>query len=104
VTLPSAHAPRFDASRALALAPVVMSLVAIALLIEGLIQYGVAAPPQADEVWQARVFQLLLAAELPVIAAFVITRLRARAGYLPVLAAHAALWIGAAAAAAIFFG
>ena len=50
--------------------PVTMSLAALALVVAHIIQYGPA--PQADEGTAAHLWQLLMAAQLPIVAFFAI--------------------------------
>lgn len=56
------------AKRPTAFLPIVMSLAALALVLVHVAVYG--APPEADEGTPAHVFQLLMAAQVPIIATF----------------------------------
>ena len=82
-----------------AFAPIVMSLAALALIVGVLVTVGVTH--EADEGTPARVWQLLMAGQLPVVAYFAIKWLpRRRREALFVLALQAAA--GVAAAAPVF--
>lgn len=86
-------------ARPTAYAPMAMSLAALALVLTYLARYGpVPENPQGDEGAAAHTFQLLLAAQLPVIAVFAATWLpRAPAGALKVLALQALAGLAALA-------
>ena len=71
--------------------PIAMSLVSLALVIEGHIEFG-AHPPQ-DEGWQAHLFQLLMGAQLPIIVLFVVYSRFAFKKHLPVFAVQVLLWL-----------
>ena len=81
-------------------APIVMSLIALALVLEGTLEFGTQAP--ADEGWQAHIFQLLMVIELPIIAMFAIAGVRSQPRLLRILAAQIGLWIAAGLAAYLF--
>ena len=53
-------------------APVIMSLLALALIVEGLAQFGL-HHREADEGWQAHLFQLLIVLQVPIVLLFVAT-------------------------------
>jgi len=53
-------------------APVIMSFLAIALIVEGLVQFGL-HHREADEGWQAHLFQLLMVLQVPFVFLFVAT-------------------------------
>ena len=74
-------------------APIVMSLLCFGVIAEANLEFGSSRP--SDEEWQAHIFQILMALELPIILIFVITDWRSIPGILPVLAAQLALWFGA---------
>jgi hypothetical protein len=86
--------------RVCGIAPIVMSLIALALVIEGVIEFG--NRPPADEGWQAHIFQILMAAELPVIIAFVAMSWRSLKRSLPTLGAQVLLWMVAVGAVRFF--
>jgi len=74
------------ARRFTALAPIAMSLLALALAIEGHLEFG--NHPPADEGWQAHLFQLLIVLQAPIVVLFVVSRWRSLRALLPVLAAQ----------------
>jgi len=80
--------------------PIVMSLIALALVIEGVIEFG--NHPPADEGWQAHIFQILIVAELPIIAAFVVVSWHSLKRSLPTLGAQVLLWAVALGAVRFF--
>jgi hypothetical protein len=83
-----------------ALAPVIMSLAALAVLLAHVARYGVVRG--ADEGAAAHVFQLLMAAQLPIVAFFAIKWIpRGPRQALSVLAVQAGAF--AAACAAVFW-
>jgi hypothetical protein len=86
--------------RICAIAPIAMSLIALAIVIEGVIEFG--NHPPADEGWQAHVFQILIVAELPIIVAFVALSWRSLKRNLPTLAAQGLLWAAALGAVRFF--
>jgi len=53
-------------------APLVMSLLALALIIEGLVQFGL-HHREVDEGWQAHLFQLLMVLQVPIVLLFAAT-------------------------------
>jgi hypothetical protein len=77
-----------------------MSLIALALVIEGVIEFG--NHPPADEGWQAHIFQILIVAELPIIAAFVVVSWHSLKRSLPTLGAQVLLWAVALGAVRFF--
>jgi len=80
--------------------PIVMSLVALSLVLEHYARVGIVHEP--DEVTEAHLFQLLMAAQVPVIAFFAVSSLsRAPRQGIPVLALQAAAAI--AAFAGVYF-
>jgi len=81
-------------------APICMSVLALALVAEGAIQYG--NHPPADEGWQAHLFQLLMAVQVPIIFIFVVVCWRSLRQNLPVLAAQVVLWLAALGAVRFF--
>ncbi|MGD0547075.1 MAG: hypothetical protein ABR991_04530 [Terracidiphilus sp.] len=92
-----------DASRVkriCAFAPILMSLIALALVIEGVIEFG--NHPPADEGWQAHIFQILMVAELPIIFAFVAMNWRSLRRNLPTLGTQVLLWMVAIGAVRFF--
>lgn len=84
-------------------APVIMSLLALALIIEGLAQFGF-HHREADEGWQAHVFQLLMVLQVPIMLLFAATANWKQPGRtLLVLGVQAAAW-GAALGALYIAG
>lgn len=81
-------------------APIVMSLIALAVVIEGVLQFG--SHPPADEGWQAHVFQILMVVQVPLILLFVAISWRTSRRSLPVLGAQALLWMLAVGAVGFF--
>jgi hypothetical protein len=77
-----------------------MSLAALALVVEGAIQFG--SHPLADEGWQAHTFQLLMIVQVPIILLFIANNWRSLRQHLPVLAAQVALWLLALGALRFF--
>ena len=53
-------------------APVIMSLFALALILEGLVQFGL-HHREMDEGWQAHLFQLLMVLQVPIVLLFAAT-------------------------------
>ncbi len=53
-------------------APLIMSLLALVLVIEGLLQFGL-DHREVDEGWQAHLFQLLMLLQVPVVILFAAT-------------------------------
>jgi hypothetical protein len=88
------------AKRVCGIAPIVMSLIALVLVIEGVIEVG--NHPPADEGWQAHIFQILMIAELPIIFAFVLMNRHSLKRILPTLGAQVLLWLIAAGAVRFF--
>jgi hypothetical protein len=82
------------------IAPIVMSLISLALVIEGAIEFG--SHPPADEGWQAHIFQLLMVTELPIILAFVVIGWHSLKRNLPTLGAQVLLWAVALGAVRFF--
>ncbi len=92
-----------DTSRARAfckVAPMVMSLIALAIVIEGVIEFG--SHPPADEGWQAHLFQILMVTELPIMLAFLVMSWHSLKRNLPTLATQLALWAVAIGAVRFF--
>ena len=77
--------------RAIKFAPMVMSLLALGLVAEGVIEFG--QNPPKDEGWQAHLFQILMVVQLPIILAFLITGWRSLKQNLPVVGTQVALWL-----------
>jgi len=71
--------------------PIVMSLVSLAIVIQGHMEFG--SHPPADEGWQAHVFQFLMGAQVPIILLFAVNSRFAFRKHLPVLVAQIALWV-----------
>jgi hypothetical protein len=82
------------------IAPIVMSLIALVLVVEGVIEFG--NHPPADEGWQAHIFQILMVAELPIIVAFVVLSSRSLKQNLAILGAQVLLWAVALGAVRFF--
>ena len=84
-------------------APVIMSLLAFALIIEGLVQFGL-HHREVDEGWQAHLFQLLMVLQVPIVLLFAATANWKHPGRaLRVLGLQAAAW-GAALGALYIAG
>ena len=77
------------ARRISAIAPIVMSLVSLAVVIEGHFEFG--SSPPTDEGWQAHIFQLMMVFQLPIIVLFVVASWRSLQRSLPVIGAQAFL-------------
>jgi hypothetical protein len=88
------------AQRFCKIAPIVMSLIALALVIEGVVEFG--NHPPADEGWQAHIFQILMIAELPIIIAFVVLSWHSLKRSLAILGAQVLLWTVALGAVRFF--
>lgn len=86
--------------RTIAFAPIVMSLLALAIVIEGHIEFGSHPPP--DEGWQAHLFQLMMVAAPPIILLFIASSWRSLKRNLPILAAQVFLWLLALGALRFF--
>jgi hypothetical protein len=82
------------------IAPIVMSLIALALVIEGAIEFG--NHPPADEGWQAHIFQIMMVAELPIIVAFIILSWHSLKQNLAIFGAQVLLWAVALGAVRFF--
>jgi len=82
------------------IAPIVMSLISLALVIEGAIEFG--SHPPSDEGWQAHIFQILMVTQLPIILAFVVTSRHSLKRSLPTLGAQVLLWAVALGAVRFF--
>jgi hypothetical protein len=54
------------------LAPLIMSLLSLALIIEGLVQFGL-HHREVDEGWQTHLFQLLMLLQVPIVLLFAAT-------------------------------
>ncbi len=72
-------------------APIVMSLIALGIVAEGLVEFGSQRP--VDEGWQAHIFQILMVLELPLIVLFVVNNWRTMRRSLPMLGAQVLLWL-----------
>src|ERR1039457_95241 len=81
-------------------APICMSVLALALVAEGVLQYG--NHPPADEGWQAHLFQLLMVLAVPIILLFIAISWRSFKQALPILAAQVFLWLLALGALRFF--
>ncbi len=76
-------------------APIVMSLLAFALIIEGLAQFGL-HHREVDEGWQAHLFQLLMVLQVPIVLLFAATaNWKQPSRPLRVLGLQAAAWVAA---------
>jgi hypothetical protein len=76
-------------------APVIMSLLAFALIIEGLVEFGL-HHREVDEGWQAHLFQLLMILQVPIVLLFAATANWKQPGrVVPVLGLQAAAWCAA---------
>ena len=53
-------------------APIIMSLLSLALVIEGVVQFGL-HHREVDEGWQAHLFQLLMVLQVPIVLLFAAT-------------------------------
>jgi hypothetical protein len=76
--------------RVTGIAPIVMSLLALAVVIEGMVEFG--KHPPTDEGWQAHIFQVLMVAQVPVILLFIVTSWQSLKKSLPVLGAQVFFW------------
>jgi len=83
-----------------AYAPMVLSLAALAIVIEGHIEFG--SLPPADEGWQAHLFQLLMVLAAPIILLYIAISWRSLKQALPVLAVQVFLWLLALGALRFF--
>lgn len=81
--------------RVLRHAPIVMSLLAISLVVESGLAHGDRQP--IDEGWQAHLFQLLMVAEIPLIACHAVISRRDLKRMLAVLLLQLLVWGGALA-------
>ena len=86
--------------RITAIAPIVLSLAALALVIEGHFEFG--SHPPADEGWQAHLFQLLMVLAVPIILVYVAISWRSLKQALPILATQVCLWLLALGALRFF--
>ena len=77
--------------RVTAFAPMVLSLAALAIVIEGHLEFG--SHPPADEGWQAHLFQLLMVLAVPIILLYVSISWRTLKQAWPILAAQVLLWL-----------
>jgi hypothetical protein len=75
------------------LAPLVLSLLALAVVIEGVLQFG--NHPPADEGWQAHLFQIFVVLEVPALIAFIATTWQSWKQNVSIFATHAVVWIAA---------
>jgi len=80
--------------------PMVMSLISLAIVIEGAIEFG--NHPPADEGWQAHIFQILMVTQLPIILAYVVISRQSMKRNLPTLGAQLLLWAVALGALRFF--
>jgi hypothetical protein len=74
-------------------APLVLSLLALAVVVEGVLQFG--NHPPADEGWQAHLFQIFVVLEVPAVIAFVAMTWQSWKQNVPLFATHAVAWIAA---------
>ena len=86
--------------RITAIAPIVLSLAALAIVIEGHFEFG--SHPPADEGWQAHLFQLLMVLAVPIILLYVAISWRTLKQVWPILAAQVILWLLALGALRFF--
>jgi hypothetical protein len=86
--------------RVTAYAPIIMSLAALAIVVEGHFEFG--SHPPADEGWQAHLFQLLMVLAVPIILLFIVISWRTLKQAMPVLAAQVILWLLALGALRFF--
>jgi len=86
--------------RVTAIAPIIMSLAALALVIEGHFEFG--SHPPADEGWQAHLFQLLMVLAVPIILLYLAISWRTLKEAWPILAAQVLLWLLALCALRFF--
>jgi hypothetical protein len=70
-------------------APLAMSLIALAVVLEGAIEFG--TQPPKDEGWQAHIWQLLMVLQLPIVLLFIATSWRSLRRILPMLALQLSL-------------
>jgi hypothetical protein len=77
--------------RAVKFAPIVMSLIALALVIEGVLEFG--HNPPKDEGWQAHLFQILMVVQLPIILTFIAMGWRSLKQNWPVLGTQVLCWL-----------
>jgi hypothetical protein len=68
-----------------------MSVIALAIVIEGVIEFG--SQPPTDEGWQAHIFQILMVTEIPIILAFITMSWRSLKRNLPTLGMQVVLWL-----------
>jgi hypothetical protein len=81
-------------------APIAMSLICLALVFEGAIEFR--SHPQADEGWQAHIFQILMVTQLPIIFAFLVMGSHSLKQKLPTLGLQFLLWAVALGAVRFF--
>jgi hypothetical protein len=74
-------------------APLMLSLLALAVVVEGVLQFG--SHPPADEGWQAHLFQIFVFLEVPALIAFIATTWQSWKQNLSIFATHAVVWIAA---------
>lgn len=86
--------------RVTAFAPIVMSLVALAIVIEGHFEFG--SHPPADEGWQAHLFQLLMVLAVPIILLYIAISWRTLKQAWPILTVQVILWLLALGALRFF--
>jgi hypothetical protein len=76
-------------------APIIMSLLSLALVIEGVVQFGL-HHREVDEGWQAHLFQLLMVLQVPIVLLFAATaNWKQPSRALRVLGLQAAAWSAA---------
>jgi len=76
-------------------APIIMSLLSLAVVIEGVVQFGL-RHREVDEGWQAHLFQLLMVLQVPIVLLFAATaNWKQPSRALRVLGLQAAAWCAA---------
>jgi len=71
--------------------PILMSLISLALVLQGHFEFG--SHPPKDEGWQAHIFQFLMGAQLPIVALFVLNHRWNFKKHLPVFAAQVLFYL-----------
>jgi hypothetical protein len=74
-------------------APLVLSVLALAVVIEGVLQFG--NHPPSDEGWQAHLFQIFVVLEVPAVIAFVAMTWQSWKQNVSLFATHAVVWVAA---------
>jgi hypothetical protein len=74
-------------------AAIILSLVALAVLIEGILEFDLPPSPRpGDEGWQAHIWQLAMVLQLPLILLFVATGRHSLGRILPILSLLLSAW------------